>query len=233
MSSNQCLILFTKPGRPGRVKTRLIGALSAEQAAELHWAFLGDVADRLRGGKFELRLAWALAEGEPIPSTKVDPKGELTHVAQEGRDLGERMFEALRAAAQDYDFVGVVGSDHPELELTTAERAFQHLEDGAEVAIGPAADGGYYLLALRREALHEDLFHDIEWSTETVFDETMARCADLGLQVETLIVGDDVDRPDDLRRLAARLRQNRAPACVRTRRLLAAWGWLDLPKDGP
>lgn len=231
--NRRCLILFTKPASAGRVKTRLIGALSAEQAAELHGAFLADVGERLCRGGFDLQLAWALDDDQAVPEEPFAGAAELEQVVQRGSDLGARLYAALAAASERYELVGVVGSDHPELELSTAERAFKLLEGdgatGADVAIGPAADGGYYLLALRREALHQELFTDIAWSSETVLETTLERCARLRLSVEQMVVGDDVDRPEDLRRLATRLRESRAPSCPRTRRLLAAWGWLENP----
>src|SRR5688500_5580588 len=101
-----CLLLFTKPAVPGRVKTRLIGALTATQAAELHAAFLADLLARLRHATtFDLRLAWAVDEGEPLPPSP------FPAVRQEGAGLGERLYRALAAAAHDYPLVAAVGSD--------------------------------------------------------------------------------------------------------------------------
>ena len=232
-NQQRCLILFTKPARPGKVKTRLIGALTPQQAAELHSAFLADVCARLRRGTFHLRLAWALDGGQEVPEDPFADAASLEHVPQRGSDLGDRLFLALQEAAERFPFVGAVGSDHPELELSTAEQAFARLEAGADVTIGPAADGGYYLIALRREALRRELFTGIEWSTETVLASTLKKCAELSLKVERLKVGDDVDRPGDLRRLAARLRVNQAPACPTTAELLASWDWLGVEGVGP
>lgn len=218
------LILFTKPARPGRVKTRLIGALSAEQAAELHAAFLADVCTRLLDGAFELCLAWALEPDQNLPLEPYDEAPAIDAVEQSGADLGARLHHALAAASREAELVGAVGSDHPELELATVEEAFTKLEEGADVVIGPAVDGGYYLIALRREAVAEELFSGITWSTETVLAETLERCRRRGLRVELLAPGHDVDRPADLERLASRLRG--APGlCPRTHALMAAWGW--------
>lgn len=220
----RCLILFTKPARPGRVKTRLIGALSAEQAAELHEAFLADVCARLLGGSFELRLAWALEPDQELPREPYAGAPAIDAVVQSGPDLGARLYQALADAGRAAELVAAVGSDHPELEPATVEEAFTHLEDGADVVLGPAVDGGYYLIALRREALAEELFSGIAWSTETVLAETLERCRRRYLRVELLAPGHDVDRPADLERLAARLRGG-AGLCPRTHALLTAWGW--------
>ena len=91
-ASQRRLLLFTKPAREGRVKTRLIGDLTPAEAAALHTAFLEDLLDRLSGGIFDLRLAWALDPGEPVPG------GPIPGVRQEGEDLGERLFRTLAAA---------------------------------------------------------------------------------------------------------------------------------------
>jgi uncharacterized protein len=218
-----CLLLFTKPARPGRVKTRLIGALSAERAAELHDAFLGDLCERLAGAdRFELRLAWALDEGEEAPPSS------LPSVRQRGDDLGERLFSALADAAVEHELVGAVGSDHPELSAERVDAAFAALasgaKPGADVVVGPATDGGYYLIAVRGGALDRRLFEDVPWSTGAVLERTLARCAELGLTTDLLPPESDVDTPADLVRLAEALRDPSTPACPRTAALLARWG---------
>ncbi len=224
----RCLLLFTKPTRPGKVKTRLIGALSALEAAALHQAFLEDLCARLVGGRFHLRLAWALEPGEAMPAQPL-PDG----MAQADGDLGTRLFQGLAAASQDFPLVAAVGSDHPELALATVEEAFDRLAAGAEVVLGPARDGGYYLIALKRQAVLPGLFAGISWSTSTVLAETRARCVQHGLRLEFLPFGDDVDVPADLERLAERLAPQR-DFCPRTRALLAAWGRLEpRPQTNP
>ena len=106
------------------------------------------------------------------------------------------------------------------------EEAFAALAAGADVALGPAHDGGYYLIALRREALSPRLFAGVPWSTETVLAHTLARCAELGLVTALLPPESDVDTPADLARLAAALLDSHTPGCPRTRTLLLEWGML-------
>lgn len=224
MSASRRLLLFTKPAREGRVKTRLIGDLTAAQAAALHAAFLADLLDRLRAGEFELRLAWALEPGEEIPA---GPFPGVRGLRQEGEGLGERLYRALAAAAADAE-AGVVmalGSDHPTLPLALVHRAFERVEAGADVVLGPAEDGGYYLIALRAGAVAPRLFEKIAWSTDRVLAATLERCRELGLAVELLPEAADVDTPEDLRRLAGSLEQGDL-GCPRTRALLATLGFL-------
>jgi glycosyltransferase A (GT-A) superfamily protein (DUF2064 family) len=146
-----------------------------------------------------------------------------------GADLGERLFHALAGAARDHRFVAAVGSDHPDLDLAAVEAAFTALAEpspAADVVVGPAADGGYYLIALAAAAVDRRLFAGIAWSGPTVLASTLDRCRDLGLAVALLPEASDVDTPEDLRRLAERLGRE-AAGCPRTRALLAAWDRLE------
>ncbi|HVT58815.1 MAG TPA: TIGR04282 family arsenosugar biosynthesis glycosyltransferase [Thermoanaerobaculia bacterium] len=236
------LLLFTKPPAAGRVKTRLIGDLTAEQAAELHAAFLDDLLARLRPGRFELVLAWALEPGEELPS------GPLPALRQRGRGLGERLHGALADAAREAAVVAAVGSDHPTLDLERVHRAFAAVETGAQVVLGPAEDGGYYLIALAASAVSRRLFAGIPWSTGRVLAATLERCRELDLRVELLPAAADVDTPEDLARLATCLAREgggdgaaaagnpggaSGPSCPRTRALLARWQRLPAGAAGP
>ncbi|MEM1202938.1 MAG: TIGR04282 family arsenosugar biosynthesis glycosyltransferase [Acidobacteriota bacterium] len=213
------VLLFTKPSVPGRVKTRLIGELTPRQSAALHGAFLADLLARLRRGAFGLQVAWALEAGE------APPKVGIPAVIQRGGDLGERLFSALDDASRECPTVAAIGSDAPELEVATVERAFRLLENGADAVLGPCADGGYYLIALSRRAVDRRLFEGVSWSTEDVFQQTLDRCRRLDLTVATLPTGHDVDVVADLDALARRLEERRS-FCPRTRRLLVSLGRL-------
>jgi len=212
-----CVVVFSKPAHPGRVKTRLVGALSPEQTAELHQAFLDDLLERLEGGPHEVWVAWALEADEAIPA-----RG-LPALKQQGCDLGERLFDALSRASLKYSCFAAVGSDHPELSLARVDAAFGLLEGGADLVLGPAADGGYYLVAARRETLRPEIFADIPWSTPEVLAATIERSERLGLDLKLLPVGHDVDTPEDLPRLASYLADNPIE-CPRTRNLFERWG---------
>jgi len=214
---DRCLLVFTKPPVPGRVKTRLIGHLSAASAAHLHQALLADLLDSLGGGRFAVRLHWAVGADEPLPPMH-HPVVERAE-RQRGRDLGERMFQSLSDAALDHPRVAVVGSDLPGLDAARVDDAFDRLER-ADVVLGPTADGGYYLMALRATRIEPALFEGVEWSTARVLEQTLDRCQRLGLRREMLEPGRDIDRPADLDWLMGALRDGR----VRSPRVLA---WLE------
>lgn len=214
------VVLLTKPAVPGRVKTRLIGELTPEEAARLHAAFVDDLLSRLDGGSFDLRIAWAL-ETRELP-----PRSDIPGIRQSGRDLGERLFDALSWASRETSLVAAIGSDHPELSRADLERAFAELEARrADVVIGPALDGGYYLLALRATSLDPKIFRDIPWSTSVVLERTLERCRGLGLRVHLLEAAADVDTPGDLERLGSQLGSGLVKS-PQTAALLRSWGRL-------
>lgn len=196
------LVLFLKEPRPGAVKTRLAAALGAEAAAALY-RLLAEEAVRAttpRAGEYSRVLCFtpraareAVAEWFP---------GEVL-AAQDGADLGERMAGALAEAfRRGARRAAVVGTDVPGVSKETVRAAFAAL-DGHDLVIGPAHDGGYYLLALDRP--RPALFQGIAWSTPAVFTATMDRAAVLGLSVRVLETLTDLDTPDDLRCLWPRL----------------------------
>lgn len=252
-----CLLLFTKPARPGRVKTRLVGARVGEMviapadAAGLHAALLGDVCERLVEGvarDFLLRVAWDLHPTDGLPPLPEELKGRsgVDATRQRGSDLGERLFRALDEAARGSEtlgsetrgsetlgssVIGAIGSDHPTLSLDAVRRAFGALAGReADVALGPSLDGGYYLVAVRREVLSPRLFAEIDWSSERVLAQTRERCRELGLSVVELPLARDVDRGEDVTALAGEIAAAEAAGetvgCPRSRRVLAGWGLL-------
>lgn len=219
--SDRRLCVFAKPPRIGEVKTRLSPAIGPGDATWLYLAFLNDLTGELAGGPWQLHFAWAVGEGEELPRHP-----GVVSEAQSGGELGERLYRYFAAALAAAPAVVVVGSDMPELEAARVSEAFARLESGSGVVLGPSADGGYYLIGLRREALDEALFEGIAWSTGTVFAETVERCRRAGHEPALLSVGHDIDLPEDLDALAARLAAAPRRRCGFTRVLLEEWGRL-------
>ncbi len=219
------LLLFAKDPVPGDVKTRLIvpGGLTARQAASLHAALVADLSRRLEAGCWDLVLMWSLSKGDDPPAD-LAPAG-VPWRRQRGRDLGERLYRGLEWAASGAGYAAAVGSDHPELELARVEMAFDLLAAGRDAALGPARDGGYYLIALRREAVDRRLFDGVAWSTPSVLSETLSRCGELGLDVALLPEEDDLDTVDDLARFrdALERRPELRALCPRTAEAVASW----------
>ena len=224
MSEKPCLVLFTKPARPGRVKTRLVGdRFSREQAAALHAAFVGDLGARLLQESFHLRIAWELDLEDSVPRA---PWPDVMSVRQEGRDLGERLYRALSDAGREHPVVAALGSDHPHVSMAAIGDAFDRVAAGADVVLGPAEDGGYYLVAVPGNRVPRTLFDRIPWSTPKVLETTLERCRSADLEAELLAESWDVDRPEDVERLAEKL-ESSALDLPRTRQLLATWSRLE------
>jgi rSAM/selenodomain-associated transferase 1 len=202
------LLVFLKEARPGAVKTRLAPALGAAAAAGLY-RVLAEAAVRStapRGGEYERRLYFTPAEARAEMEAWFP--GEIL-VPQEGADLGSRMArafdEAFRGGASR---VAIIGSDVPALSRETVQEAFSSLRDH-DLVLGPARDGGYYLVALRGP--QPGLFAGIAWSTPRVLAATLARAEQLGLLVGCLEELRDVDTLEDLKSEWPRLAPLLAP----------------------
>lgn len=201
------LAVMTKVPRPGRVKTRLSPPLTPEEAAALNVCFLRDTTAAIEwtAGKGLARGVGVYTPvGEESAYEKILPAGfEL--VPQRGDLFGDR----LTFAAEDLLRVGfqslcLIDSDSPTVPQHAYARATELLaEPGNKMVLGPSHDGGYYLIGLNQ--LHRRLFEEIDWSTERVAEQTIARAQELGLAVELLPTWYDVDDRATLQRLCHEL----------------------------
>ncbi|MBI4227398.1 MAG: TIGR04283 family arsenosugar biosynthesis glycosyltransferase [Candidatus Omnitrophica bacterium] len=193
------LVVMAKAPLPGRVKTRLTPPLSPDEAAQLARAFLDDTLRRVEQLP-RTHLVIAVDSPDAVPFLRtMAPTAEV--VPQAAGDLGARMSAVVRdRLARGASAVLLIGSDHPTLPKPILARAARYIEEGSDqVVLGPANDGGYYLIGLTRP--HPELFFDIPWSTPQVFAATVARAEAAGLPVRRLPAWYDVDTPDDLARL--------------------------------
>ena len=191
------LIVFTRFPEPGRSKTRLIPALGPGGAADLHRHMARHTlnwAKRLEESRsVDVRVRFTGADQPAMADCfgaqfQYDPQGD--------GDLGQRLERALRESFQaGCGGVIAVGTDCPQLSESIARQAFEHLQDH-DLVIGPATDGGYYLIGLGRHA--ESLFSDISWGTETVLTQTLTAALQAKLSIAVLPTLADVDRPEDL-----------------------------------
>lgn len=198
---NARIAVFARAPVAGRVKTRLIAALGAEGAAQLYAAMLGDLLSRLR--VVELAPPGLFVSENPSHESFITLCNKKEIYLQEGEDLGQRMAHASASvlAAPEVDSVVVIGSDCPALSTAQIGRALQALADGREVVLVPAEDGGYGLVGLR--APRPELFRGIDWGSERVLEQTLARARQCNLDVCLEEPIWDVDRVEDLLRLAA------------------------------
>lgn len=189
------LLVMAKYPSPGSVKSRLASQIGAAAACRLYDAFVRDLADRLEA--VELPLTWAFWPPDaPFPS--IVPGKRC--VPQAGSDLGERLehavAECFRAVAVP---VIVIGVDSPHLDLAWLREAADALAAGVDGVLGPAEDGGYYLIGLRKPSSR--IFRDVAWGSSGVLDATLANARDAGMRVQLLQPTFDVDDADGLRTL--------------------------------
>ena len=205
------LALFARRPRAGEVKTRLSPAVPPALALELYRAMLEDALAVTAAADANERLVyWAPAvEAHDGPAV---PPG-MRERDQRGGDLGERLAHAFdELIATEGDRALILGADCPELESGTLRGAFDQLESH-DAVLGPARDGGYYLLGLRKPA--PELFRDVEWSTPRVLDQTLERLGLAGLTVALLPALDDLDTPEDLLRWIAGRARGEGPSAPR------------------
>jgi len=189
------LLQFAREPVPGRVKTRLQPVLDAAGACELHSALLTHTARQLATVARCERELWVAGDPSHPVLVHAAALGGAAVRRQQGADLGERMQHALATALVGSARVVLVGSDCPGLDDAYVEAAFAALAT-ADVVLGPALDGGYVLIGVRRvDAL---LFRDVDWSTSAVLAQTLARVDALGWRAALLEPRRDIDRPEDL-----------------------------------
>jgi len=192
---NRCLAVFVRHPEPGKVKTRLAKAYGDPFAAELYGYFVDDLLEALAPGSYHLEIFFTPAEREMEIRRRFGVR--FRYIPQEGEGIGDRMGKAFRSCfAKGFATTLLIGSDFPDLTAEVIEQAFQNLENGHDAVVGPACDGGYYLVGLARE--QPGLFVDIDWGTGLVLEQTRAAIARHGLSYQLLPCLADVDRPVDL-----------------------------------
>jgi uncharacterized protein len=191
MAENR-LIIFLKAPRPGTVKTRLAEALGYDGACAAYEHMVRRLMENLRA-----------LSGVELRHTPDDGRADIAVWVREGWQtrpqgpgaLGERLIRAF-----DEQFrsgpkrVVVIGSDCPSVTVEDIRRAWASLETH-DLVLGPARDGGYWLIGLREE--HPELFQGIAWSTETVLSQTVKQARAAGLQIDLLDERGDIDTAED------------------------------------
>jgi rSAM/selenodomain-associated transferase 1 len=185
--ANPTITIFARWPQPGKCKTRLIPALGVEGAAEVYRKLLLRTVGEARASGLQLHMA---VTGAPLDRFADWLGTGITFAEQGDGDLGAKMG---RIEAP----VLLIGSDCPGLNAARLRDAAAQLHTNPAV-IGPARDGGYYLLGLARPMPF--LFSDMPWSTSQVLPETLRRLDERGLKPAILAVLDDIDTPDDLAR---------------------------------
>ena len=187
----QLLIIFVKNPQLGKVKTRLAADVGDERALEIYCRLISKTHEVTKSGGFDKWVFYSdVREENDLWQSGYEKK------LQQGGNLGERISNAFQAGFEHgYNRVCIIGSDCYELDTDTISNAFKEL-DNHDFVIGPANDGGYYLLGMN--TFYSELFLGVDWSTEKVLDQTIAGVTKAEKQYHLLPVLTDIDTLEDL-----------------------------------
>lgn len=194
--NRRAVVVFAKAPIEGQAKTRLAAEVGAPSALRIYRALGRATMDALRGGPYRL-IAYVDPPGPETLGIMSEWLGRdgVEYRFQSTGDLGARMASAFDECFEEADDVCLVGTDIPDIDQDTIRAAFDELGEKG-VVLGPATDGGYYLVAMRKR--HPELFTEIAWSTASVLESTLARASESGLEVALLEPKTDVDTRADV-----------------------------------
>lgn len=183
------ILIMAKAPQPGQVKTRLCPPLTPVQACACHEAFLRDTLSLVRSSNASGYLAYSGAQDWFVQHCP-----DFQRFAQQGNDLAERLDSAMQSVLSEQQPVLCIGADSPHLPLNFLKQAATLLQDH-DVVLGPAQDGGYYLVGMNR---FHDLFLGMPMSTDWLLNSTLERCRDKQLKVGLLPMLQDLDTWKDV-----------------------------------
>ncbi len=201
-SDDRCILFFMKYPEKGKVKTRLSKEIGEVITVELYKNFVLDLLLMLE--KIGIHL-WVCFYPNNSQERLIRWLGkQYCYMPQKGEDLGQRMKNSfIQAFDKGYRRAIVIGSDSPDLPVAFINEAFLYLKTN-DVVIGPALDGGYYLIGFRYDTFLAEVFEGINWSTDTVFGETMNILEKAGRKIHILPKWSDIDTLADLKNLVMR-----------------------------
>ena len=200
MNYENALIIFTKNLVYGQVKTRLAATIGNDKAFDIYKNLIAHTYSLIQSVRCD-RIVYYSSYVESDDDNFYERK------IQQGNDLGEKMKNAFKDVLQKkYSKAVIIGTDCAELNSAIVDNAFEQLNHH-DIVIGPAADGGYYLLGMKK--LHTRLFENMEWSTPAVFDKTISICNHHNYSYFILPTLHDVDVEDDLEYMSLHEMANR------------------------
>jgi uncharacterized protein len=198
---NSVILVFCKAPIPGQVKTRLMPYLKGEEAARLHCELTEKTLHTAtKNNLCEIQLWCSPSTDHPF-FTLLSQKYSIELFVQQGTDLGERMHRAFYQALTRFSSAIIIGCDCPSLTSDDIEQALCHLTEGKPCVLGPAEDGGYVLIGLKKP--QPILFEEMPWGTGEVLGLTRAKLQNLNLDYHELTTQWDLDTVADLSRYRA------------------------------
>jgi len=209
-SQQRCAVVFLKAPEKGEVKTRLSKIIGNEIALNVYKRFALDLIETLKNIECNITICYHPSHAESCIIRWLG--NSYAYSAQKGNDIGERMANAfIRSFSKGFHRVILVGADIPDLTAKIIDDAFSSLQKYPAV-IGPALDGGYYLLGFNSNIFIPDVFEDIPWGTDRVYEQTLTGFEKKRLQVHTLPIWRDIDTYKDLVHFYKINKKNRSAA---------------------
>ncbi|GJM04480.1 MAG: hypothetical protein DHS20C09_04710 [marine bacterium B5-7] len=194
--SKGALLIFTKAPVRGKVKTRLIPGIGRRRATLLYQDLLTKTLSTARKAGFSSIQVWVDGDMEHRYFSRLKNRHLVKLHKQKGKDLGERMSNAFDTALRQYSHAVLIGSDCPALKYSDLVSSAEYLKNNTDVVLGPAVDGGYYLIGLIKN--NAQIFSNIKWGKDQVFTDTRKNINTLGWKLDLLSKRWDVDRTADL-----------------------------------
>lgn len=211
---NKVIIFFTRIPKLGKTKTRLEPFLSKELCVKLQMAFIEDIYNKIKDFGIDIIINHS-EEGDLGILENLISKNTY-FLKQEGKELGDKMYNAISFSLNIYKEVVLIGSDLPLIDKRDIDTAFNILKN-KDIVLSPTYDGGYYLIGMKEE--NKDIFN-IKYSTSSVFEETIDKVKALG---KTFGVGNmqlDIDEKEDFLKLYKILKEDRDISCITTRNIV-------------
>lgn len=191
------ILLFARVPQRGKVKTRLAKKLGQDTVLRLYRCFVEDIIETIRRGGYDTTVCYYPTEGAPSMTAWLG--NALDFQPQTGSTFGERMQHAFsQIFSKGVDQAVLIGTDIPDLEPGIIDDAFTSLVN-KDVVIGPAVDGGYYLIGFRALSFNKLIFKGVPWGTDRVFRKTIRLMEAEGLSKKVLPVWQDIDTFEDLK----------------------------------
>ena len=186
---SELLIIMARSAELGKVKSRLAKTIGEERALEVYSKLLSHTIQCAKDSGFKIKIFVA-------GDINYFENGNLDFELQSGGDLGTKMKDAfLRSFSEGHDWIVMIGTDCFEMNSDTIRGAF-HAFALHDIVLGPAKDGGYYLIGMKK--MHDELFESMPWSTDFLLIKTIEKARLLGLSIATLPIKNDIDEEKDL-----------------------------------
>ncbi len=211
---DKVIIFFTRIPTLNKTKTRLEPFLGKDLCIEIQTAFIKDIYNNIKDMEIDIIVNYS--EHGNLEILKNIVHRDIYFLKQEGKDLGEKMFNAISFSLKQYRNVVLIGSDLPLMNKNDIETAFNILKT-RDIAISPTFDGGYYLIGMKEE--NKEMF-DIKYSTSSVFEDTIDKIKNAGKSYGIGNIQLDIDDEKDFMRLYEMLKEDKNVPCYNTRKLI-------------